>query len=264
MKGRAYLYAVPGKEHQLQIMTALAAGLKKHYFAVTLATDWAGVAGHDFIASYGDRAPAELHARPRLVLEAGHLTGTSGQYIADRLRYISAAWNGLHGRSDPLQHPVSADRWQRFGIELAPWRDLGEYVLLLEQVTGDATAPDWADWQRICRAVIARGYTSYCRPHPLSSARAAPLAEDLARAWLAVTWSSTAAVEAVIAGVPTITFDAGSIAWPVTSHSFMTPTYTGDRLEWLYNLAYRNWTLSELEDGSAWWHLRHGLQSVAA
>jgi len=62
----------------------------------------------------------------------------------------------------------------------------------------------------------------------------------LDRTTLAVTYSSTVAAEAVIAGIPTIACHPGSLAYEVTSHSLSDAPVTPDRQEWLHKLSYRH------------------------
>lgn len=80
---------------------------------------------------------------------------------------------------------------------------------------------------------------------PYVQAADIPLATQLAASGTCITYSSNAAVEAVIAGVPTVSFDAGSYAWEVTSHD-LTNKYTPRRTEWLRKLMSREYTVIEL------------------
>lgn len=245
---RAYLVYELGKKHQAAAMTALARGMAGHGVTPTIATDYAGLESHDVIVCWGDRAPVK--DRPRLMLEAGYINGAGSGYIENRLRFISTSWNGLHGRADNItEYPP--DRWEALGIKLEPWRAVGDYVLVLDQCPGDAQAPDMQDWHAVLRSVKHKWKRYKKRNHPLMG-NTRPLARDLAGAAVCVTWNSTAAVESVIAGIPTVTLDDGAIARPVTSHSIFDPLYIGPREQWAYNLAYRQWSLDELTSGVAW------------
>lgn len=257
---RAYLVYNPAHDHQLTAITALARGLVEHGDEVHIATDWAGVSDADeILVSWGDRAP--MTDRPRLMLEAGYINGEGPEYVDRRLRFVSTSWNGLHGYGDDGPNRPS-DRWLALGVELKPWALSGDYILILEQAVGDAAAPPAGTMDGVIKALETKGRPLRRRPHPLT-APARPLAVDLEGAKWAVTWSSTAAVEAVIAGVPTVALDPGAIAWPVCSH-WIGPSwrakgdrfYLGPREQWAYNLAYRQWTHAELASGQAWEHIR--------
>ena len=84
-----------------------------------------------------------------------------------------------------------------------------------------------------------------------------PLALDLADAWMVVTFSSAAAVEALAAGIPVCTL----APWASTARMGITdlkhvesPHYPDldDRDQFLFNLAAAQWTLSEIRQGLAW------------
>ena len=93
------------------------------------------------------------------------------------------------------------------------------------------------------------------RPHPLVETPHKSLEDELAEARLAITWSSTSAVEAVLAGVPVVCMDKRCAAWPVASHD-VSMIIRPERLEWLSELTWRNWTHEELASGEAWEFLR--------
>ena len=185
-----------------------------------------------------------------LLLEAGYVNGSSGDYTMDRLRFVSASWDQLHGRSVAVPTNCPPDRFAALDLAIVPWRDHGRYTLLLGQHPGDAVAPGLGEWDKVIAACEEIGNVRV-RPHPLVE-RSRPLAEDLADARVAVTWSSTAAIEAVLHGVPVVALDPGCMAWPVASHSLDAPLYLGDRRQWAYDLAYRQWTHDELSSGEAW------------
>ena len=78
-----------------------------------------------------------------------------------------------------------------------------------------------------------------------------PVQEVLKRSWVMVTYSSGAAVDALIEGVPCITFSPASMAWPVSDHRLECierPTLFA-REQWLYDLAYAQWSPEEMREG---------------
>ena len=197
---------------------------------------------------------------PVLILECGYINGDSGSYHERRLARVSTSWNKLHGEA--LKAPERPDdRWVALGIDLPVWRDLGAYTLILGQVQGDATVP--RNYAAILAGITKAAGDTYgpvrVRPHPLIQKPTRTLEEDLSYAARAVTWTSNSAVDAVLAGVPTIAFNWGCMAWPVTSHALCEPHYVGNRLPWCYDLSYRQWTHDELRTGHAWEHLSYGI-----
>ena len=115
----AYLYYKPGQGHQLNVMTYFAHGLMRYGITPQLYPDWSGYDSCDFVVCWGDKVPRHID-RPRLILEAGYINGRSGHYVEDRLQFISAGWNGLHGRADPLRSDRPPDRWNALGIDPRP------------------------------------------------------------------------------------------------------------------------------------------------
>ena len=79
------------------------------------------------------------------------------------------------------------------------------------------------------------------------------LYKDLDHARVSISYSSNSLVETVCEGVPTITLSKTSHAWPVSSHKINVleettmPTY--DRTQWLYDTAYTQWKMSEINTG---------------
>lgn len=247
------LYHRPELPHQLHAMKQLRAGLMK--------------CGEQCkIFEYGDRVPSvDLHvvwSKKRMdfiqgdymILEAGYINGNTGDYHKDRNRFVSFTINGMHNDAPAHLPAPGTDRWDALGIEMLDWKLWGDYSLVLGQHPQDAvTGPAYEAWLITLLAFMSDNKMSHrFRPHPSVGSSAYSLAEDLERAYCAITYCSTAAVEAVIAGVPTLTFNESSMAWDVTSHHLEDPVYREDRTEWAANLAYRQWSHKELRDGSAW------------
>lgn len=204
-----------------------------------------------------------------LVMERGHLQPRRG--------WLSLGLDGLAGRGIYPPCADSGERFERnFGNMVKPWRSGGNYVLLIGQVPGDAALhglhmEPWA--QSVTDTLTERGHRVVWRPHPKVVAKGLSdfcpagaekssrnLDDDLANARMVVVWSSTTAVEAVLAGVPTIAMDEGSIAWPVTGHDLVSGAPTPDRTEWLHALAWKQWNIGEVRSGLAWDHIAPLLQ----
>lgn len=194
-------------------------------------------------------------------------------YLADRFTYVSLGWNGLNGRA---QWPVNSDpsRWeQQFSHLMQPWRETpGKYALLIGQVPTDTACRniDMESWlPEMARKLHQRGHDVLFRPHPdaknvrvRGSMRSVSkeLSADLSGASVTVTYNSNSAVESVLAGVPTITLDKGSMAWEVCSHSLEEAVCTPDRTSWAHSLAWRQWLPDEIASGRAWPHVKAALR----
>jgi hypothetical protein len=115
--------------------------------------------------------------------------------------FAGARWYAL-GRS---QHNGAGtwsvggpERWDSLGVELEPWREGGDEIVILPQrgmgPPGVAMPSHWT-----AQAVRACG--GRIRPHP-GTRRCVPLRDDLARARCVWTWGSGAAIKALLWGIP--------------------------------------------------------------
>lgn len=249
-------------EHQQRYFAAMRAGLERHGITVLEGAPHSPEPC-DFAVLWSWKQPAVIEAAPHvLVMEATHIRDGNPA----NLSAASIAWDGLAGRGRYPKADDGGARWrERYGHLMRPWIDDREgYALVIGQVPGDAAlhGVDVDRWARqACSDLRALGVPVVYRPHPLGDGiREIPgarpsrgtLEEDLAGACACVTFSSMAAVEAVLAGVPTITMDRGSVAWPVTSHSIAEPIVWPARERWAHDLAWTSWTLEEIAAGEAW------------
>jgi hypothetical protein len=256
---RAIVIARERAEHQQSFGGAFAKGLERHGWSVSVRTEPAKC---DLLVMWGarraDRMRQQLGAGGEIcVLERG--------YVGDRFAWTSVSFGGgLNGRGvfrGPLTDP---SRWEKhFAHLMQPWRSAADgCALIMEQVPGD-TAVMNVDLPRFyddARAAFAPKMPVRVRLHPnvnpghgavaLAGARAS-LMQDLAGARVAVTWNSNSGVDAVLAGVPTIAMDKGSMAWDVTGHALTMPPMP-DRTAWAHALAWKQWTREELESGYCW------------
>jgi len=200
-----------------------------------------------------------------LVMERG--------YVGDRFFWTSLGYNGLNGHAEFYNEDMPADRWEKLGAQLKPWRkSLGHYVLLLGQVKGDANLEgiDIDQWYTDTATAIEKRYPFpvVFRPHP-KSRQSAPntflrcvcgsLESALSEAVLAVAWNSNSLVDAVLYGVPVAAGETGSMAWELSGSIDGCMQYPG-RQQWAHNLAYCQWSADEIESGAAWDHLKRRYQ----
>lgn len=188
-----------------------------------------------------------------------------------RGEYYQVGWGGQAGSADfRPPRPWKIDRWAAIGVHEAPWQynAAGKFVVC-GQLPRDTQVQhtDHAAWCReTIKALQYYGLPVTFRPHPKVESASIygvaknlidcrSLAETLADARAVVTYNSTSAVDAVLAGVPTITMDSSSIAWPVTSHKLRPELAWPCRAQWLGDLGYSQWTVDEMAAGDPWRHL---------
>jgi hypothetical protein len=227
--------------------------------------------GIQAVACWGWRRGEQFHAKghPVLVVERG--------YVGDRFHWTSLGWNGLNGKAvrpdGRLLFPKACGiRWAHHfaGGYLQSWQDNTKgYALVLGQVPSDMSVKNVnlrSFYARTVAQLKALGHEVRFRPHPKAqhffprnvtvTDCTSSLEDDLNDAKFAVTWNSNSAVDAVLAGVPCVTFDQGSMAWGVTSHSLEEPVTMPSRDDWVSWLAWQQWAPEELANGYAWQTLR--------
>ncbi len=249
--------------HQLAHANALASGVRQHGVNPVISQRGAGIMPSRYVACWGWRHGKQLRnsGHEVLVMERA--------YLGDRFAWTSLGWNGLNGRARfaPRDDPERFD--QHFRHLLKPWKAEGEgaYVLLIGQVPGDASlgGMDLTTWYRNSaeQAKAAYGLPVVFRPHPQAvkmqiakavrgtKTNAGTLADAMAGAAVVLTFNSNTAVESVLAGVPTVAADMGSMAYAMCGHK-IGERVTPDREQWAARLAWCQWTMDEIKSGDAW------------
>lgn len=263
---KAAIYANTAS-HQQAWATALRRGLERHGVAARVVPP-GQAAEADFVACWGWRNGKPQHEAGRrvLVMERG--------YIGDRFKWTSLAWNGLNGRGKVPPVDDCGARWRKhFAGQVGAWKETGDCALVMGQVPGDMSLAgvDIQAWYgQALRAAERFGLPVLFRPHPVAAARGArlppgakalggELAAALARARYVLTFNSNSGVDAVLAGVPSIVCDEGSMAWPVAGHGLDAEPPEPDRTTWCASIAWRQWLLEEIASGEAWDYLKGGL-----
>lgn len=153
------------------------------------------------------------------------------------------------------------DRWSGLGIELKPWREDGDHILVLPQRSiGEPEIAMPKNWEN---TIIPHLKKLTKRPikvrrHPGKDRDADPVEKDLEGAWAAVTWASGAGIKAIVAGIPVFHQLGNWIGAPAASTNLceLETPWMGDRLPMLKRLAWAQWTWDEIRSGEAFrWQL---------
>ena len=223
-------------------------GLKKHGFRIIhdrnasprgpddLLLLWNRNRPHEQIAQRYEAAGATV-----LISENGYLGKTKA--LAKNHHSGAGSW-----------HVGQADRWGALGIDIKPWRDDGEHILVLPQRSiGEIGVAMPRNWEQTImprlkkmtkRPIRLRKHPGKNNDHPIEA--------DLDGAWAAVTWASGAGLKAICAGIPVFHDYAkwvGALA-ATTTFDIENP-YLGDRGTMFHNLAWAQWSWEEIESGEA-------------
>jgi hypothetical protein len=182
-----------------------------------------------------------------------------GSYFRDfqehALDAITISINGFHGLGLDVD---MGKRRPRPKPELKPWRDEPEdgvcYVynqLQKDRATMQADMDAWSTRSAV-EATERFGKKAIIRPHPKMInpwEPPLPLLEDTFKeAHVAITWTSTVGVTALIEGVPTVAMHPASPAYGGCPSNIERRTI--DRDEWMHKLSYRQYQTHDLD--AAW------------
>lgn len=235
----------------------------------------------DLAVMWAFKKPAErASGRRALILERG--------YVGDRFGiWTSCGFDGLNGRADFRNTNSPKWRWDRLceiegkhhlgGKLMQPWRTRGhdgDYVLIMGQVEGDASIANVRinDWYRtVALRMRQAGLRCAFRAHPLSQnmpiipglnplPRDVSLDEAMRNAKWVVTYNSNSGVDSMLAGVPVVAVDAGSMVYDLAGRNPVIPPPMLDRAQWARDIAFAQWTLEEIRTGQMWDHLKSGME----
>ena len=153
-----------------------------------------------------------------------------------------------------------SDRFEKFGMKIKAPNFKGSHILVCPSSTGINDYLDRPNWleetveqiKRYTDRPIRVRYKPRGRGTSGPSEATVPLSEDLKDAWCLVTSCSIAAIEAQCMGIPSIA-DNKSFAKEIAGQELADiedPFFVGAE-EWLYSLAYQQFTPEEFGNGKA-------------
>lgn len=154
-------------------------------------------------------------------------------------------------------------RFRALGITMLAWRPRGGHVVVCPQ--SDHFMRNIAKNENGLNELVDRvaGTHKSCELRvrswsPDKGALAATLEDDLRGALGLITYSSAAAITAVLNGIP-VACDESCAAWVMSSDIFdvaAQPIEWVERHKWAYVLADNQWTLDEMRSGQCWAGIR--------
>jgi hypothetical protein len=193
-----------------------------------------------------------------LVMERG--------YIGDRFHYTSLGWNGLNNYATFPEYPDDGGaRFRAHGGVIKPWKKDGDYALILGQVPTDKSLQgrDIKAWYLEQIDLIRAKYNIaiHFRPHPESIKRGVAwdlpntkrsqgsLQDALSKAAFTVAFNSNSCVDSILAGVPCIAGDKGTMAWDLCGKSIDEIIYP-EREKIVHQIAWKQWSPEEISQGT--------------
>ncbi len=195
--------------------------------------------------------------------------------------------NGINREADFANDDVDGGRWKKFNIDLKPWKQTGDNIIICgqhdssHQWRNNPPMSKWFDEQiREIRKYTHRPIV--IRPHPRNHIRLdtnkykdvtivtprrdlktyddTDLSDRLKSAWAVVSHSSNPAMTAVFTGIPVYVSEA-SLSFDVGNSSYenINSPEMPDRQQWANKLAYTEWWPDEIEQGTPWQRIKKRL-----
>lgn len=150
---------------------------------------------------------------------------------------------------------ATPERFLALGKTITPWRDSGHHIVLCPN------SPTYfglfgLDVHQWVKEVTATIHQHTDRPVRVRwKGQETPIEQDLQDAWAVVVFSSAAAIDGLLAGVPCFTLAdfAATRSMGLSDLSRIESPFRPDNREaFLWTLADNQWTMNEIRDGIAW------------
>ena len=216
--------------------------------------------------------------KPVVVLEVGGIK---------RNETFKVGINGVNREADFVNQNVDGERWKKFNIELKPWTQAGEEIIICGQ---HGNSHQWRNNPKMYKwfeqqIIEIRKYSDrpiIVRPHPRDHINIdttkfknvnviAPIKNQntddtnfnkiLKNAWAVVNHSSNPAMQSVFNGVPVFVSEA-SLSYDVGNSSLadINNPKRPDRQRWANSLAYTEWWPIEIAQGKPWERIKKRLK----
>ena len=192
-------------------------------------------------------------------------------YIGNRREWISIGWNGINGKAEFLigkEH-----RWKKiWGKDiLKPWNMNYDHALIIGQCAKDISVSDCPSvlkwYEEMTKECLALNLSVIFRRHPLdiwtaknycpkgATLDSSESIDEAMQNALVITYSSNVGVLATLAGRPIVAQNRTSMVYGLAAKNIK-DVKAFDRKPWLHKMAYCQWHIDELRDGTAWRYLR--------
>jgi hypothetical protein len=178
-----------------------------------------------------------------------------------RGKYFRITKNAYQHDGRGEKTPDNWARFERFRRPIHPWRTSGQHVLVCPNsaVYFSLFGIDAEQWLSNVQDRIRAHTDREIRLRWKVQRRDRPIEQDLRNAWAVVVFSSAAAVDALIAGVPVFTVAPFAATYRMGLSDLArieAPVFPPDRESFLAVLAANQFTIAEILSGQAWKHLQ--------
>ena len=193
--------------------------------------------------------------------------------------------NGVNRDADFAVSPHFDGRWEKFKIDLKPWKRSGKNIIVCGQHDSSEqwrSLPKMNNWllEQVTAIKKVSDKKIIIRPHPRNPItikmagvetqvpKKDPTSYDdtdfvkhLNDAWAVVNHSSNPAMQSVFNGTPVFVSES-SLSYDMGNKDYSTIEKPNipDREEWAQKLAYTEWWIDEIKEGTPWERIRNRLK----
>lgn len=270
------VYFAPGNARSKLVSQAIARGLHAvgHPFEMRNSRQYNGRPDCDVVLFYG------LAEGLRRIFDDYRASRRKALYVDLGYwgRRKRTRWDGYHKVVLNDRHPTryfhearhDASRFNTLGIQIAPWQMDGRHIIVAGMSAKAAAAEGLQAeaWERAAigrlrkltrRPIIYRPKPNWPGARPIDGSTMdceTPLEIALRNCHAVVARHSNVTVDALMAGVPVFCeHGVASIFSSGKLDNIETPKRAKGREQWAWNLAWTQWTMDEMSDGSMWRYL---------
>lgn len=276
---KVVVYVNPKLEHHERFLVPFGESIRKAGHDVEVARDRI-FRFADLVIFWG-HGPKTQSVRERQIAAGRDCLVAEAAVYGEQLAMVSLGYNGCRGEAEYMMGDDPEGRAKMLGLKMVDWPEVGsgdgavkklaksakdklmrKKIFVMGQVPNDPMLDGVGYDNFVHDVMVIAGSRGVFRKHPLSEyvprlkckVDEGGLDDALKNASCVVTMNSTAAVAAVLAGVPVVAMDPRSMVYDVAGHDLkdMKNPVMPDRKEWFERLAFVQWTPEELADGAAW------------
>lgn len=203
--------------------------------------------------------------KPCLIIDLGYWNRNYGAGIQCAYKF---SLNNHHPNDLMADLKMPKDKFDKLGFRIEPWRERGTHILLAGMGKKSYELyglPDqsWDLWavneirKHTKRPIIYRPKPSWKNCPPIHGTTYSPpdqlLSVPLSQSWCTVSHHSNVAVDGLLMGIPSFTWDGAALS--VSSQDLSqieSPYKPKHRDQFFWNLAYFNWSIADIEAGHCW------------